>query len=130
MSSAALFAPVSFCFSSQGWAPFTVEWKEGRLIHYPQGNWVKKPPPQAQVPSDEEWKAFWELTGELDAWRWNEDFGRNIICGVPWSLEVEYGGRKIQCAGNGFEGDAAPPGFNRLYRAMCRLIKRKTGFEE
>jgi hypothetical protein len=79
---------------------------------------------------DEEWKAFWSLADELSAWHWNDAFGRPIVCGIPWSLAVEYGGRKIQCAGNGFEGDAAPLGFKRLFQAMCRLIKRKTYFEE
>jgi hypothetical protein len=124
------YAPASFNFCSQGWVHFTVEWKEGRLILYPEGSWVQESPPQVLAPSDEEWKAFWSLADELGAWHWNEDFGQHIICGIPWSLEVEYDGRKIQCAGNGFERDAAPPGFKHLFQAMCRLIKWKTYFEE
>jgi hypothetical protein len=129
MSSTAVYAPACFDFCSQGWVHLRIEWKEGRLILYPQKNRVKDSP-EPSAPSDEEWKSFWSLADTLGAWNWNEDYGCQVICGTPWTLEIGYGGRKIKCAGNGFEGDAAPPGFKRLFQAMCRLVKCRTYFEE
>jgi hypothetical protein len=106
-------------------------WQDHRLIHYPQGDWVADSPPLTLAPLDEEWQAFWSIADELDAWHWRGNFGRHVVCGSPWTLDVEYRGLKIQCAGNGVDEQdgprsAVPSGFERLYEAMCRLINRPT----
>jgi uncharacterized protein (TIGR02996 family) len=117
--------PERFFFQSQGWTHFTVRWQNERLVHFPEGSWVESSPPQDVFPSPEEWRAFWSVMDELQPWEWAGDYGSHIICGVPWLLRLSYRGRALECGGNGFGGDAAPPRFGRFYQAMCRLIKRK-----
>jgi hypothetical protein len=86
------------------------------------------PPPRVESPPVAEWEAFWAVADGVGVWNWMGDYGRGVVCGIPWRLAVVYRGRAIQCSGNGFAGEFAPPEFDRLYRALCRLIKRKSGF--
>src|SRR5271166_1502115 len=50
--------PERFFFESQGWTHFTVGWHDERLVHFPQGAWVKSSPPEEMFPSSEEWRSF------------------------------------------------------------------------
>jgi hypothetical protein len=111
-------------FSSVGWVHFTVVSENGRIIHYPQGSWVKEVPPSEFTPKDEDWQLFWSVVNDVEAWSWNGDYGAHIVCGVPWALELEGGGRKLACTGNGFGGDTSPPGFEQFFDGLCRLIRR------
>jgi uncharacterized protein (TIGR02996 family) len=122
--------PEGFFFESQGWTHFTVRWQDERLVHYPEGCWVKQSPPQEVFPSLEGWRSFWSVMDELQSWEWAGHYGSHIICGIPWVLRLSYRGRALECGGNGFCGDAAPPRFDRFFQAMCRLIKRKCASPE
>jgi uncharacterized protein (TIGR02996 family) len=123
------FEPDDFFFESQGWTHFTVRWQNERLVHFPEGSWVGDCPPHDLFPSAEEWRAFWSVLEDLRSWDWVGDYGSGIICGVPWDLRVSYRGRALACSGNGFDGDAAPPGFAGFFRALRRLIQCKDSAE-
>jgi len=115
--------PECLRFVSEGWIQMAIHWHDERLVHFPGGGPDQGGPLPERSPTAGEWTSFWSVVDELHAWDWAGNYGRHITCGVPWVLRLKYRGRALECGGNGFLGDAAPPGFGRFYQAMCRLIK-------
>jgi hypothetical protein len=114
----------SIRYSAEGWGVCGIA-GDGETIRFsPTGLWGPGSRVIESRPSPDRWEAFWSLVESLGAWDWQGDYGR-VLCGTPWTLEVERDGKMMSCSGNGHWGGFAPPGFDRLYRAMRELSEEK-----
>ena len=125
--------PEHFYFASDGWVRLGLYWRDEQLTSDSGCYWEgERLVNNSEVifPSSEEWRAFWSIMDELQSWEWAGNYGSGVLCGTPWVLKLRYRGRALACAGNGFEGEYAPPRFQRIFRVMCRLFKLKIRFPD
>jgi hypothetical protein len=112
----------SIRYSAQGWGVCGIV-GDGETIRFSAtGLWGPGSPVLESRPSPDRWEAFWSLVEALGAWGWGGDYGQ-VLCGTPWRLELERGGKVMSCSGNGYLVPFAPPGFKELYRALEGLAE-------
>ncbi len=87
------------------------------------------------VPSQTQWEKFWRTLDTIGVWNWRDRYEPaasfeprgDVRDGTHWSLSLEYGGRRVESA-----GDTAAPGAADLdesvpFAAFAEAVSRLTG---
>lgn len=65
-------------------------------------------------PTPEQWQAFWREVERLGVWEWLPEYTNDTLDGEQWTLELEFGGRRLATGGsNAYPGAPDGPGFPR-----------------
>ena len=57
------------------------------------------------IPSEEEWKKFWDKMDNIRVWNWIEDYDCPDFVfddGSSWNLKIELGNKKVASSGSNF----------------------------
>ena len=62
------------------------------------------------IPSEEEWKKFWDEMEKIRIWKWIEDYTHEddlyTLDGSSWNLKIELGDKKVESSGsNNYPGE-------------------------
>lgn len=113
----------SFCYEAQGWGCCRIVGDGNTVRFSPAGWWFPDAAVTETRPSPAEWEVFWALVESVGPWSWQGDYGKDIMCGTPWSLKIEWDGKVMCCRGNAAGDDCEPAGFAQLGPAIMALAR-------
>jgi hypothetical protein len=86
------------------------------------------------IPTDEQWKEFWDTLDALRVWQWQPDYSNHdILDGTSWGIEIEYADRAVKSGGaNGYPDADGKPGDKegrktKTFQAFSEAIKKLVG---
>ena len=88
------------------------------------------------IPSEEEWKKFWDKLDKLRIWKWVENYDYPdfvVLDGTSWDLKIELGDKTLKSSGS----DAYPgenieeivPDQSESFKKFLNALRSLTGFE-
>ncbi|MGB9200671.1 hypothetical protein, partial [Methanobacterium sp.] len=58
------------------------------------------------IPSEEEWKKFWDKMDNIRVWNWIDDYTLEddlyTLDGSSWNLKIELGDKKVESSGSNY----------------------------
>ena len=88
------------------------------------------------IPSEEEWKKFWEKMDKVGIWNWIENYDcpdLMVLDGTSWNLKIEVGDKKIESSGsNYYPGENIEeivPDQSKSFKKFLNAIRLLTGLE-
>jgi hypothetical protein len=100
-----------------GWH-YTIEW-DGKELQYRQTRFGKVEVKKTVIPSEDQWKQFWQSVTEADVWNWKAAYNNpRIRDACVWELAIEYGDKKQQTRGAG----GSPKSYGQFHKALGVLL--------
>jgi hypothetical protein len=89
------------------------------------------------IPSEEEWKKFWNEMDKIGIWEWIEDYTDQDILyiedGSSWNLKIELGNKKVESSGStyypGENVKEIVPYQSESFKKFLNALRSLTGFE-
>ena len=89
------------------------------------------------IPSEEEWKKFWDKMDKIGIWEWIEDYTDKDIMymedGSSWNLKIELGDKKVESSGlTYYPGENVKeivPYQSESFKKFLNALRSLTGFE-
>ena len=115
---------------------FNIKIENGRIVFafdsFPSGysdNYI--------IPSEEEWKKFWDEMDKIRIWKWIDDYTLEddlyTLDGSSWNLKIELEDIKVESSGsNAYPGEnikESDPNQSKSFKKFLNALKSLTGFE-
>ena len=89
------------------------------------------------IPSEEEWKKFWDKMDKIGIWNWIESYSPQdveVLDGLSWNLKIELGNRKFESSGsNAYPGEnveeSVHPNQSKSFKKFLNAFKSLTGIQ-
>ena len=89
------------------------------------------------IPSEEEWKKFWDKMDNIRVWNWIDDYTLEddlyTLDGSSWNLKIELGDKKVESSGsNYYPGEnieESDPNQSESFKKFLNALRSLTGFE-
>ena len=108
-----------------------IEWRDGYLWYRHEENPGVRPSEIQITPGSAQWERFWREVEAAGIWQWRPNYDSEICDGTQWSLEIQYGDRRVSSHGsNAYPGsNAQGPDYSSSFsfKLWLKALRRLTG---
>ena len=89
-----------------GWMlySFNIEIENSKIV-FAYDSFPYRNPDNYIIPSEEEWKKFWDKMDKIGVWNWMDNYDCPDVVGrdgTSWNLKIEVGDKKIESSGSNY----------------------------
>lgn len=108
---------------------YSVQLKDGVLVYSAESH-SRETDSAKTIPSDAQWREFFNTLDELKAWQWSPRYiNKDIMDGGYWELEIQLQGRSLKISGlNSYpQADGKPGEYSEAFRKYLKAVEKLLG---